>query len=295
MARGYAAPPGRPPGYGPPVPAPDRSPDAAGGSAAARWTAALQAWRLPDALLSAAPRDPYALPVDLLRDAVVPPDATPTGQAVRSALRPGDRLLDVGVGAGRIAAAFADEHDVVGVEPRPALAEESRRRGIAVVGGRWPDVAPQVGTAAVVLSTHVLYDVQAPAPFLRALHWAATRRVVLEVTAVHPWVPLGPLYRAVHDLDRPDGPSAELLAEVVVEVCGVEPEVARWTRPGRRYASRAAYLDHQRQVLCVDAAHPRAAVLEALADEAVDVDRDGVVHLPPVDQVTLWWDHGTAS
>jgi SAM-dependent methyltransferase len=259
-------------------------------SAVERWVDELRAWAIPEAILTAAPRDPYAFPGHVIRRAVVDPLQTPTGEAVTTRLAPGERLLDVGVGAGRIAAAFVPDHAVVGVEPRQGLAEEARARGIVVVDGPWPEVADQVPTAPVVLSTHVLYDVADPVPFIRGLHAAAERRVVLEVTAVHPWVPVGPLYRVVHGIDRPAGPSAELLASVVEEVVGTPPQVVRWDRVGRTYDTSADYLDHQRRMLCIDESDPRCAALDAAAMAVVEVDDGGGVHLPAVAQATLWWD-----
>ena len=101
-----------------------------------------------------------------------------------------------------------------------------------VVVGRWPEVASEIQPHAVALSAHVVYDVAEVAPFLIALDRAATRGVVLELTPAHPWVNLGPLYRELHGLDRPLGPTVDDLAAVVREAVGSEPVVHRWTRPG---------------------------------------------------------------
>ena len=113
-------------------------PGTARGGAAARWAAALAAWAIPEPILAAAPANPYAFPGQVIRRAAVDPLATPTGEAVTARIAAGERLLDVGVGAGRIAGAFTAAHPVTGVEPRPDLAAEARDRGIEVVLGRWP-------------------------------------------------------------------------------------------------------------------------------------------------------------
>lgn len=274
----------------------DRRTPAAGGwqdhrmsaDPASRWREQLEAWAIPDALLDAAPADPYALPPDLITTATVDPRDTPTGDAVLEAAPPGSRILDVGCGAGRISGTFTTDHEVVGVEPRAELAEVAAGVGIDVRPGRWPDVAAEVGTAEVVLSTHVAYDVQVIAPFLAALHGAAERRVVLEVTAVHPWTWIGPLYRRFHDLDRPDGPSAELLAEVVARLLGVLPEATSWRRPAHRYADRDALVAHVRRMLCLPADRD-AEVADAVAP-LVTAHPDGTASLPDRELVTMWWD-----
>jgi hypothetical protein len=136
----------------------------------------------------------------------------------------------------------------------------------------------------------VLYDVQDPAPFLTALHAAASRRVVLEVTRRHPWAELAPLYRRHHDLDRPDGPSTEDLVAVIRTVLDLHPTVELWSRPGSVHDSLTAYADQTARMLCLPAT---AAVLHDLrvhlAADAT-VLPDGRVRTPQTAQATLWWD-----
>ncbi len=89
-------------------------------------------------------------------------------------------------------------------------------------------------------------------PFLRALHAAALVGVVLEAGDRHPWANLIPYYRALHGLERPDGPTADLLAEVVAEVVGVEPEAERWIVPARmRFADLPELVEFYRWRLLV--------------------------------------------
>ncbi|MEE8600362.1 class I SAM-dependent methyltransferase [Euzebya tangerina] len=259
-------------------------------SAAERWTRELAAWEIPPAILQAAPRNPYEFPLAQIASPSGDALASPTGQAVLDVLRPGETLLDVGCGAGRNTGAFTEQFRVVGIEPRPALAQLASERGIDVHGGRWPEVAETVDDAPVVVSHHVMYDVQAPVPFLQAMHRRATRRVVIEVTDRHPWVSVGPLYQAVHGIDRPTGPSADLLAGVVEEAVGAVPEQVTWKRTGSTYDDVEAFLDHQRRMLCIDQAHPQATALREAALASVEVTDDGAVQLPDVHQTSLWWD-----
>jgi SAM-dependent methyltransferase len=256
--------------------------------AAEAWRAALAAWALPGALLAAAPEDPYALPVGLLTTPLVEPLATPTGRVARQRLAGTGSLLDVGCGAGRFTAAFLGvAHRVRGVEPQPHLAAAAREQGIEVVEGRWPDVAGDVERADVVVSTHVLYDVEDAGPFVSALHDHARRAVVLELTATHPWVDLGPLYRAFHGLDRPSGPTAGEAAAVVAEVTGATPELEWWQRPGNRFPDLASYVAARRRQLCLPPEHDPdlAAALEGTYHR----ERDGSITTPTVDVATLWW------
>lgn len=257
-------------------------------AAVEQWTEELLGWALPEEILEAAPANPYAFPADVIRTATRDPRQTPTGAAITDVLAPGATILDVGCGAGRISAPFTDTYRVIGVEPRPNLAEVAAERGVEVLQGRWPDIAQQAGDAPVVLCTHVLYDVPDPAPFLTALHSAATRRVVLEVTRRHPWHRTTRFFKHFHDLDRPSGPTSELLSQVVSEVVGVTPQTREWMRPGPTYDDLGAVVAHYRQMLCLTADHDPE--IERLLTEETTTTPDGRVALPGAPLATLWWD-----
>lgn len=254
------------------------------------WTRELADWAIPPAILDAAPRNPYEFAASVIRRPTVDPLATPTGRVVLERLGEGERVLDIGCGAGRIAGPFVAGHDVVGVEPREGLAAVAREVGITVFAGAWPDLATAVGRAPVVLSTHVMYDVADPVPFLTAMHDAATRRVVIEVTQAHPWAGIGPLYRRFHDLDRPQGPTAADLADVIAQVVGMTPQVEGWTRPGATYDSVTALADQTARMLCLS---PEPTVLTDIAEivtaEGTILD-DGRIRTADTHQATLWWD-----
>lgn len=251
--------------------------------AAARWRDQLGAWALPDQLLDAAEESPYGWSQDLWkrRSAMATTSELPETIRIVSELMPENgTLLDIGVGRGRASLPIAENRfNLIGVdESREMLAgflEDARRRSVSVetFEGRWPDIESQVPAADVAMAANVAYNVADIVPFLGAMIDHSRIAVVLEVTERHPWVHLAPLYRAVHDLDRPDGPTADDLVAVVVEMTGVEPVVHRWERQGQVwYESWDELLDHYGRRLVLPRAE-RAALRPVL--EPLVIEDDG--------------------
>lgn len=211
-------------------------------TAADRWQAELEAWAIPQYLLDAAEESPYGWPPWIwARLSAVARSSPPpiTFEIVREMLGEHGSVLDVGAGRGRASLPLAvSGHDLTAVEPDSGMAdgleEEAARLGVSprLIRGRWPEVAPDVPTVDVVMSANVVYDVPCIGPFLTALGRAARRGVVIELTDRHPRVTTAPLFRAVHGVDRPAGPSVDDLVEVIIEELGVRPDVQRWERPG---------------------------------------------------------------
>lgn len=211
-------------------------------SAAERWRDELAAWAIDPEILAAAPESPYTLSPAQFRAAdrgAYDAGDVPARERAKEALRGGGTVLDVGCGAGAAALALVPPASgLTGVDEQPdmlaAFAAAAAERGIGVrtVQGRWPDVAGEVGEADVVVCHHVLYNVSEIEPFVLALHAHARRRVVLELTATHPWAPVGPLWQRAHGQPRPAGPTAELAAQVLREL-GIDPHVERFERPAR--------------------------------------------------------------
>ena len=210
--------------------------------AADRWRAELEAWVIPQRLLDAAEESPYGWsPWVWERMSAAARSAPPpvTVEVLRRLAGERGSVLDVGAGRGRASLPLAVlGHDLIAVEPDAGMAdgfeEEVARLGVAarMVRGRWPETADQVPQADVVVSANVVYDVADIGPFVAALDAAARRAVVVEMTERHPRVAYAPLFRAVHGVDRPGGPSVDDLVDVIVEEVGVRPQVERWERPG---------------------------------------------------------------
>jgi len=269
------------------------------GRAAERWADQLAAWTIPEELLAAVDESPYGWPVALWRrrsaaaEAAAEPETT---RIVRDLAGPGGSILDIGAGTGRASLPLAAEGRVlVAVEKDPGMAaglvEEAKARGvkIEVVRGAWPEVADRVGIADVAMSANVVYDVADIAPFLREMVDHARRGVVLELTERHPWANLAPWYRALHGLDRPDGPTWQDLVAVVREELGVEPQVERWSRPGALwYESWDELLDILGRRLVLP--RERREELRLLLEGEV-VEDEGRLHLGDRERrmVTVWW------
>jgi SAM-dependent methyltransferase len=269
-------------------------------SATDRWREQLEAWAIPQHLLDAVSDSPYEWPPELWKRRTAAaeegPESATTG-ILRRLLPVGGSLLDVGAGTGRASLPVAGEgHPLTAVERNPGMAgglrEEAARRGIdvAVIEGSWPDVARQAGRHDIAMCAHVVYDVQDIAPFVAALDDAARRAVVIELTPRHPWHGLAPYYRAMHNLDRPGGPTAGDLAGVVSEQLAVRPNVEEWTRPGGlRFASIDEMVEFQRRRLVLP--KDRAGELEGLLTPDIVQDGDWFL-LGPAERtlVTLWWE-----
>lgn len=256
-----------------------------------RWRAELAEWAIPEEILAAAPESPWGAPPECFPPPSGDEPDTPSRRRAREAIPPGGTVLDVGCGAGAAGLALVPPAGrVVGVDESPqmrtAFTAAAAERGVdyTVVQGHWPEVAAAVGEAVgkadVVVAHHVTYNVPDLVPFARALDEHAERRVVLEMTALHPLVSLAPLWRHFHDLDRPSGPSAELCRDVL-ESAGYAGRMERFIAPARqvRFTARVAFT---RKRLCLPA--DREAEVATLLREQ---DSVAVREL-----VTLWWDTG---
>jgi SAM-dependent methyltransferase len=261
-------------------------------SAGQRWSEALAAWTIPAELLAAAPRDPHRFDVGRFARIATAAEAAgtadnPSLRRSREAVPPGGSVLDVGCGVGAASLPLIPPATtVVGVDPQAdmltAYAERARARGAAVitVAGRWPDAAPDVPVADVVVCHHVLYNVADLARFVTALTDHARRRVVVELSRRHPLAWTAPYWRALHGLDRPDGPTSDEAVAALAEA-GIRTEVTHWDAPNRlRDEDPAQRLAFVRERLCVGPERDAelAAAIAAAPPPAVR----------PV--TTLWWD-----
>ena len=159
--------------------------------------------------------------------------------------------------------------------------------------GDWPDVAADVDPADVVVCGHVLYNVADLVPFLAALDATATSRVVVEITERHPLVWMNDLWRDLHSVTFPDGPTADD-AEAVI-AAGRARRAARG--PAARSVSRRGGFPERddtvafvRRRLCLDPS--RDDDVERLLGDRLR-EQDGLWSAGPPEGTpvtTLWWD-----
>lgn len=256
---------------------------------ARRWRADLDSWEIPPEILAAAPESPWGCPPGLFaqaaEEAVHAQTATPTPSLRRAleALPKGGSVLDVGAGGGAASLPLCPPAAAVtAVDQSPQMLERfadlGERKGIrhSEVEGLWPDVAGRVGPADVVVCNHVLYNVGDLVPFVTALTEHARRRVVVEITAMHPQALLNPLWEHFHGVVRPTRPTAEDAATVLRDL-GLDVGVEEVEAPPRgTHDHREEQVAFARRRLCLPA--------ERDAEVAAVLEPPG-----PRRQVTLWW------
>jgi SAM-dependent methyltransferase len=257
-------------------------------TAAERWANGLAEWAVPLDLLAAVREPPWTLRPEMLASRHGRPhhEDSPTTVRAREVLPPGGSVLDVGAGTGDTSLGLVPPAvDVVAVDTQPqmleAFAERAEELGAdhVQVVGRWPDVAAAAGTADVVVCGHVAYNVPDIAAFLTALDAAARRRVVIELTAVHPHTQFNELWRLLHGIDRPTRPTAHDLLDVLTEG-GIKPDVEWWQLPAPPAPhSRAELLASVARRVCIP--ESRYADLDAVLD--------GAYAPAPRDVATIWW------
>ncbi len=252
------------------------------GTAAQRWQADLEQWRIPAEVEGAATRSPWGHPADrfaLRADTALTDRSGVSYRRAVEALSPPGTVLDVGAGVGAgglplLARATA----LTAVDPSAEMLELLASRAARVapevptttVVGRWPHVADRVGSHDVVVCHHVVYDVPEIEAFLGALTAAARRRVVLEVPPVHPQTWMAPLWLQFHGIVRPSTPTTDDLAAVLVEQDVRGLTVDRWTAPDPGHPVDLALIT-RRLCLPVEAEPDVARAREQLAGPARDL------------------------
>jgi 2-polyprenyl-3-methyl-5-hydroxy-6-metoxy-1,4-benzoquinol methylase len=221
----------------------------------------------------------------------------PTADALAALLHPGDRVIDVGAGGGRLTVPLARRaREVVAVEPSPSmrgvLAEELARHGLTnvrVVAASWDEA--DVEPAEVVFAAHVTYGVRSIEPFVRKLDRLAARRAALVVMQDPPQGPLAPFWLAVHGQTRLRLPCRDELIDALREL-GIDPAASSIGElPHLPFGPRQEALDLLRFRLLVGPGTPGDERLLAVVDELTE-ERDGQLYprgAPPHQAWLLHW------
>ncbi|MPZ64666.1 MAG: methyltransferase domain-containing protein [Pseudonocardiaceae bacterium] len=238
-------------------------------SASARWRELLEGRAIPPEIREAAPGSPYRHEPRRFAAPEQPPD-TPSRRAGLALLGEGGTVLDVGCGAGAAALALLPTAThLTGTDHAEdmlaAFGAECDRRGVPhrTVHGAWPETAGEIGKADAVVCHHVGYNTAELAPFVAALDAAASRGVVVEMTAEHPTAWLDPLWERFHGLQRaPAATYHDALA--VLHESGLDPQVQHWDRPPRDDTRAQAELACRRLCLAPDRVDEVAAAIAEL-------------------------------
>jgi SAM-dependent methyltransferase len=271
-------------------------------TAAERWRDQVSQWGIPKEILEQAPESPWSFPLERFatRADAAAASPSPSARHALEALPDGGSVLDVGSGAGAASLPLASRAGQISAvdsstEMLEAFAQRARKAGVrfGTIEGRWPDVESRAPMVDVVVCNHVVYNVADLDRFVEALTRHARGRVVIELTPDHPTSNMNPLWRRFHGVERPDGPTADDVVEVVQEVVGSNPKREEWTAEPAGSLTREAMVAWTRRRLCLPAERD-PEVADALEGTLFDHGHDRVSFGPrPV--VALWWPGSAGS
>ncbi len=258
-------------------------------NAADRWRAALEAWAIPEAILSSAPESPWIHP-PVLFDVPATIESSPSHDRAREAVPAGGTVLDVGCGGGIAAFALTPPAShVIGVDHQVEMLTmfraNAQARGVSVetIEGFWPAVAARTAVADVVTAHHVVYNVADVVPFLAALDDHARARVVLEMPNQHPLASLSSAWEAFWALERPSDPTPDDLLAVLDQM-GIDAKSETFEGSLRTETDLDQAAHFTRIRLC----------LPASRESEVRSFLESHPPSPTRSLTTIWWDHTAA-
>ena len=210
---------------------------------------------------------------------------------------PGQTLIDVGAGGGRLALPLALHcRSVTAVEPSESMVDvlesQVRQHGInnvSTVQARWEDAV--VEPADVVLSAHVVYVVQDIETFIRKMDTHAKSRALVVLFESAPMSRMYPMWRQVHGSERLSLPAAPELREVLQELgISYRQDVIPGT-PGRGYDSPEHALDQISRRLYLALDDPKREKLARILESELE-ELEGAWKMKgdtPVPPVVLSW------
>ena len=196
---------------------------------------------------------------------------------LRKMIAPGQTVLDIGAGGGRLALPLAlDAEKVIAVEPSPSMcrvlreaAAEFNVPNVDVIEAGWLDA--QVERADVAICAHVLYVIQDIEAFVRKLEEHAGQVLVIMFQGP-PQSQVYPLWERVHGVPRLPLPSLPEFLEVL-EQLGAKPNVeVVHTERNRGFESLETASEQIARRLYVMPESPEMEGLEALLPDVLEED-----------------------
>ncbi len=222
----------------------------------------------------------------------------PVVEALRTRLRPGDTLLDVGAGGGRLALPLALScRSVTAVEPSPSMcavlnetAGEYGISNLSVTQAGWLEA--EVEPADVVLCSHVVYVVEDIGPFVRKLCSHSRRLVVCVLFRSPPQSQIYGLWERVHGEMRHRLPCLPEFLPVLEEL-GIGAEVTEVDKqPARGFDSlEEARQTIQRRLYVNDGTEAKERLEQALEESLHEVNGAWLVRgAPPLHPCIVAWE-----
>jgi hypothetical protein len=268
--------------------------------AVSKWKTEVEAWAIPEEILSAAPESPWGYPPEfqrLTKEALRKKGSFSARKALEVMPIAG-RCMDIGVGTGAASLPLTSKAFlIVGVDPSAERLQEfellASSLGVQAkrIQGDWPQAVKRVTHADVVISHHLLYNIPDIGPFVQAMDNRALLRVVIEITSEHPQAWMNDLWLHFHGLERPSGPTAKD-AHAAIKQLGIKAEIhEEMTKPvpsGFEDKKDAVALVRKRLCLPAD---KDDEIAEALGDRLWMHD-EGLYTAGPREQsvATIWWD-----
>lgn len=254
-------------------------------SAIEKWASDLSSWAIPQEILDQAPEKPWIHPPALFEIPEVISDS-PSHQRAKEVIPYGGSVLDIGCGGGVATFAITPPAvKVIGVDEQEEMLQmykaNAEKFGVEseTFLGLWPEIETNVPVADVVVSHHVAFNVKNIAPFLRALHSHARKRVVIEIPVRHPMSNMSEGWKFFWNITRPTSPEAIDLISVLNEI-GIRAEIEYFERTLDSDMSSSESRSQVRRRLCLPAER------QSEVDEFL-----GLHPLPTRRQLAaIWWD-----
>ena len=222
-------------------------------------------------------------------------------ERLRSRLLPGDTLIDVGAGGGRLALPLALScGSVTAVEPSPSMCAVLRETAeeysidINVVESDW--VNAEVDAADVILCSHVIYVIEDIGTFVRKINEHARRLVLVVAFQSAPQSQIYQFWEQVHGEYRHPLPSLPHFTPVLDEL-GVSYQVDELPPDAARgFDSEEEARSMIAQRLYIAPGSEAEAKLSAILDDSLQQEADGIWRIKgsqPLQTCIVSWKPGS--